>query len=416
MSRAASARQPVQPNSNRVVTRIPGFLQYALRRYWLPAVVVVSVVTLLVVVAGRRFGVDQVLYESRAIVVAETLEIRTEELARTADALFSAGEVAAFVAGDPAVPYSADALIPAHLNLDPVDGTIVLEVVGIDESPQVARAIGDSAANALVTQLNRVGAGLGTFLVHTPAPLPTTPSRSPLPTSRIGVLAGILTAVGLVALKFSYAPPLLRPFDAAATADVPLLGEVRITASNPADPRDIPGMATTAETLDLRAGATRFFIGTHISSRRMSNFGLALAHLLADEGAQVVLVDPTITGRRVKGERATVSYQVDGAYIPYREDVTIFAARQWSPFAWNSKKVDIRPQLGPITLVVGAGTTARQIRSVLATLDGKIDGVVFSHLPRLLETRFLHLARQRLQAIRTTDGPPPGPSDTAGSS
>lgn len=392
-----SANPPSTVPDREPPPKVAGYLQYSVRRYGWIAIALTIAIAFMVDAVGQRFGVDETLYEARSIVVAEVLEIPSDELARTAYSVFAAGEVARRTAESPNVPYEASDLIPGYLDLDPVDGTIVLEVVGVHPDPSTAKAISDTAASALTVELNRVGPGLGVFRVHTASPVPDAPSTSALPTLRIGLVAGILAAISLIALKFTFSQPLLRPFEAAAAADVHLLGELTVGANDPmSDPGEIPRLTATAEALSLEPGTTRFLVGTHISSSRMSALGWILARAAASKGGQVVLVDPTRKGRRAQPTDTNISRQVDGGYIPYRDDITLFIARHSSPLSWRSPSVDIRPELGPVTLVIGAGASWRQIRSARESLAGKIDGIVFVHLPKMRDIAPVRYIRNKL--------------------
>ncbi|MDH3193186.1 MAG: helix-hairpin-helix domain-containing protein [Acidimicrobiia bacterium] len=162
-------------------------------------VFLVVVATLNVVALAREPDVP--LYKTKALVVASELAIRVDGLPRTAVAIFNGGTVARLAANYAGTGISPDDLIPAIVDISPVEGTTVLEIEAIHPDPELAALYANAAGRALAEEMNRIGPGLGSFALQVEAPIVETPLEvSRLPNIVFSVVAGALLVAGLAAL------------------------------------------------------------------------------------------------------------------------------------------------------------------------------------------------------------------------
>lgn len=159
----------------------------------------VVVASLNVVALAREPDVP--LYKTEALVVASELAIRVDGLPRTAVAIFNGGTVARLAANYAGTGISPDDLIPAIVNITPVENTPVLEIDAIHPDPELAALYANAAGRALAEELNRVGPGLGSFALQVEAPVKLIPLEvSRLPNIVFSIAAAALLVAGLVAL------------------------------------------------------------------------------------------------------------------------------------------------------------------------------------------------------------------------
>ena len=152
------------------------------------------------VVAGMREPRTP-LYKTEALVVASELGIRVDAFPRTAVAIFNGGTVARLAASYAGTGISPDDLIPAIVDIAPVENTSVVEIDAIHPDPELAALYANAAGRALAEELNRVGPGLGTFALQIEANVPVDPLEvSLLPTVAFSVVAGLLLVGGIAAL------------------------------------------------------------------------------------------------------------------------------------------------------------------------------------------------------------------------
>jgi uncharacterized protein involved in exopolysaccharide biosynthesis len=174
--------------------------EVARRRWWWAGIaVIVTVATVIGYAAG---GPGESEYSAKALVVATQLEIRVENLPRTAAAIFDGGQVARLAAQRSATGIDPDDLIPDIVDLDPVENTQVLEITARHPEAELASRYANVVADALVQELNRIGPGLGQFTVNVRATVPDEPvAMSRRPTMAAGFVAGLALAAGFLALS-----------------------------------------------------------------------------------------------------------------------------------------------------------------------------------------------------------------------
>ena len=191
------------------------------------ALFVVVVATLNIVALAREPDVP--LYKTKALVVASELAIRVDGLPRTAVAIFNGGTVARLAANYAGTGISPDDLIPAIVDISPVEGTTVLDIEAIHPDPELAALYANAAGRALAEEMNRIGPGLGSFALQVEAPIVEVPLEvSRLPNIVFSAVAAALLVAGLAALV---------GFLQAADRTVPLFkGPARPTAQPPEAP------------------------------------------------------------------------------------------------------------------------------------------------------------------------------------
>lgn len=209
-------------------------LSWALRRYFW--VVGIGTAFALVVAAGgsAAFAPREpgTAYQARALVVARTLEVRTDQLPRLATAVFRSTAVAESAVERGALPYDPEDLVPEHAEIDPVQDNVVVFVDGTAHDPALAARVANAAAEALVEELNELGTGIGTFAIQQRAAVPTRPVSEPaIPLPLVaGMAAGPLLALGLIVLLTIVRQPVVHPGEAEALVGAPAV-RVRLPRS-----------------------------------------------------------------------------------------------------------------------------------------------------------------------------------------
>jgi hypothetical protein len=172
-----------------------------LRGHWLVLIGVGLAVTIAVIAIGELSRPDEPVYHAEALVVANELAIRVESLPRTAVAIFDSSSVAELAATLSGTEIDPDYLIREIVSAEPVENTNVIKVDAIHTDPELAALYANAAAEALAQELNRIGAGLGSFSLHVRAEVPDTP----IPAGRLqlilaALIAGAACAMGAAAL------------------------------------------------------------------------------------------------------------------------------------------------------------------------------------------------------------------------
>jgi capsular polysaccharide biosynthesis protein len=167
---------------------------------WMALAAILAV--LIAVAAAAVVGVNQqTLYEAEALAVASELEIRVESFPGTVTAIFEGGPVAEITAANAGTGIDPDDLIPEIITVSPIENTGVVAINALHPDPELAQRYANAAADALVEELNRIGPGLGVFVVHSAARLPDGPVPEPfLQRALIGILVAVVFVVGLLAL------------------------------------------------------------------------------------------------------------------------------------------------------------------------------------------------------------------------
>lgn len=205
-------------------------LSWAVRRYLvlIAAVALTCTVLSLVVALSLRRGTE---YTATALVIAKELTVRQEQLPRFGESVFNGGSVARAVAAEAGGAVDYRTLVPEKVSMDPVPDTIAFRVQGHSSDAQEAARLANTAAAAFVVQLNKAGAGVGTFSLQDAAYVPLERNLAPvsLPLAGVvGLAAGSILAVVLVAGLVGLRRPVLSAEDAARVVEAPLLAVVTV--------------------------------------------------------------------------------------------------------------------------------------------------------------------------------------------
>lgn len=202
-----------------VVTR----LSWGLRRYL--AVVMAAVLAAVMLSLSRPTNGPDQTYEAAALVIASSLEINPLQLPRTVEAVFTAGSVEESVASQLPDAGPAHRLIPDVVRLEALNDTIVVRVIGVSDQPWMAAVLANVAASSLVEELNRLGPGVGKFVLYERArpPLGGTGSSSMVIPIAVGIVSGAAMGLGLVGLLLLMLRPVITGSEAAAIVGAPTL-------------------------------------------------------------------------------------------------------------------------------------------------------------------------------------------------
>lgn len=230
------------------VSRQSGRLTWYVRHYaWLVVACVLALAA-----APLLLGTGESRYQAETLVVAQQLTANQEVLPQLAESVFAGGAVESAVAADPAV--EGGDLIPERLSVVTAEDSIAIVVQARDLDPTVAARLANLAAEAYVEELNRGGAGVGTFAVQAPAVVPAEPmsTMSPVLRAAAGALGGLILGCGLVALVRTIRRPVLDFQDVEEAAGAPLLGIVELPRARGhafPGPRGVRGVAAVSRAL-----------------------------------------------------------------------------------------------------------------------------------------------------------------------
>jgi hypothetical protein len=339
-------------------------LLWCLRHYsWLVlATILVGAATPLLVVP------DQQVYQADALVVARQLTVNSRVLPTLSESVFADGAVAAALDANPAA--RGRVLIPDRVFLVSGPDSITMVVRAQDEDPQAAKTLADAAAIAFAAELNRGGAGVGSFAVQGEAILPDTPLQQTSNTlwAGLGGLAGLVLGLGLVALLGVLRRPSVTTGDVEAAVGVPLLGTVelhRAARGTYLGPRGVRGIATVTRWLTTVPPGRLTLISTPsaagIRQRLYVMVAIAMApvrRLRLEAADELVAVVQDHIGRTVGGAQ---------------DDADLVLVDGGSAF----ELVD--PAAAPVSVVavVPVGTTRGRLRALaLDYLNGGLVGVV----------------------------------------
>lgn len=225
-------------------------LTWGFRRYLVPLVMLVLMaVALSLVVQSNGPGKT---YEASALVVATTLEINPLQLPRTVDAVFKGGSVAESVASK--LPYAgpANRIVPDVVRVEPMNDTIVVRVIGRNTEREKAAELADVAAFFLVAELNKLGPGVGQFVLQNRAqpPIRTIGASSVANSVAFGMLSGGALGLGFLGLLLLARRPVVDGREAAAIVDAPLLVSLRLPSGRgTTEPESLGGLSLLSKQL-----------------------------------------------------------------------------------------------------------------------------------------------------------------------
>lgn len=335
-------------------------------------------------------------HEAKALVVTRQLDPNPKILPRYASSIFYGGEVARLTAaelgGDPS------GLVPARLDIIAPEDSIIMTVVGKDVDPATAAQLADAGAEALVTELNRAGPGVGTFSVQAKAAVPNQPTVQlpPALAAALGGLAGAVLALSTVVLIAVVRRPVVAAEDVQAAVDSRLLGvlTLKLRQWEFAHPRDVPGMVAVARQIAADPAGRFLVISESRDSVARQQVVVALGVALGGRGATRLYGEPYLR----KEMRAL---GVEPAHRPAGGVALAPTARRQIVLVDQVESLDLlheaeRPLR--VVIVTRKGVPATRLRSAAAEhLPSEVLGVV------LVERRRLG-RRAKAAAAPRTDG------------
>lgn len=219
-------------------------LHWSLRNYaWLVAACILGFAAVPLLVPA-----PSPTYEAQALVITRALEVDPTALPRFAEAVFTSGAVARAVAANTAIGGGRPEVVEKRLNIVAGEDSVVFRVLARDNDPATAARLANVAAAAFVEELNKGGAGIGSFAVHSEAPVPSQAMNPPDLSlqAALGATAGAVLGLGLIALIAVLRHPVVEVAGVRSALGTRLLGTVplqRPAAGRVPAPRDIPGIA-----------------------------------------------------------------------------------------------------------------------------------------------------------------------------
>ncbi|MEP6665252.1 MAG: hypothetical protein ABJA81_02285, partial [Nocardioidaceae bacterium] len=219
-------------------------LMWGLRRYaWVVVLFVVGIGILVPVLQSRAADV----YEGQAQ-VGPTEQIKLpnlNSLPRLGDAVFSNGAVADAVRVYLKLPSGA-AVVPNRVQVVAAQDNLVFIVIGRGPDLESATNLANVAAAAFTLELNKYSATVSPFAIQhgayaAPKPVST---RGGYLSIALGLLAGVIAGVGVVALLLVVRRPVVDASTAEGTSGAPVLGRMRLPrGGGEIDERDVMGIA-----------------------------------------------------------------------------------------------------------------------------------------------------------------------------
>ena len=210
-----------------------GVLRWGLRKY---AWVVALCVVVLGVVTPKLLTDAPKDYEAQAQVgPTEQLNLpNLDPLPRLGESIFNNGVVADAVRHltYPPTPPTVS-VIPEQVELIAAQDNIIFSVVGHGQTASEAERIANVAAARFVGELNKYASSVSHFTVQQRATPPVKPVSNlsfPLAVA-IGVLAGLLVGIGLVALLLVWRRPVIDADSAGHVTGAPVLARLRFGRS-----------------------------------------------------------------------------------------------------------------------------------------------------------------------------------------
>jgi capsular polysaccharide biosynthesis protein len=190
-------------------------------------------------------------YEADALVAPVRLTAtNVDTVPRYGDVVFANGEVEATVRDVLGLGDGA-AVIPRYVELVSAQDNPSFTIIGRADDPGEATELADLAAATFTREMNSTTVeSVGTFSIQSTADVPT----RPVPTLGggrlavvVGVLAGLVAAIGAVGLMLMLRRPVLDPATASTITGAPVLGRVRMRrTTGTRDDRDVMGIAPLA--------------------------------------------------------------------------------------------------------------------------------------------------------------------------
>lgn len=382
-------------------------LGWGLRRY-APIIAATVAIAVALTLSGpaRALFASTPSYESSALIVAQELQIKPEQLPRTAEAVFNGGSVAAAVADELGDPSLANRLIPRRIRLEPLNDTIALRIVGRSDDPDRAARFANLGADAFLTELNRLGSGVGVFALQDQARAPERQAKvaSPVVPLVVGTAGGVILGIGLVMLLLTVRRPVLSSTEAAEVAGAPMLALLELPRAGgraPVAPEAVSGLGLLARQLFPSGAGVAALIGCGGRDGRTRPEVLRLLALLLSRRTTVFLVgaraeriddlDASLKGRQeIRVVREGLLDLLEGGSTRSRVAASS-SAREAVLIGVDASAYDV-PQLLPAdarsVLYVPEGTPHRSVDHAARQFGpGELSGVAFVRRPSRFRRR-----------------------------
>lgn len=359
-------------------------LSWGLRRYRASLLTLVAAVVGLSVVfqvAGPRRT-----YEASALVVATTLEIDPLQLPRTVDAVFKGGSVAEAVASK--LPYTAPAprIVPDQVRLEPVNDTIVVRVIGRNREPVRAAELADVAAFFLVAELNRLGPGVGQFVLQNRAqpPVRRTGASSLFTSIGFGTLSGATLGLGVLGLLLLARQPVVDGREAAAVVGAPLMVSLELPPGRATvEPDSVGGLSLLTKQLFPAGRGLCTLVDTGSNRPRLQVMRLVAQLVCRTQPVTLVVPSNEQTALTERTELSDVRVLAYWLRRPTDEDDEPLRFENDTPvlFGLSASEFDV-PQLIPesarVVILVAEGARRKLVEGAARQFGaGGIQGVVF---------------------------------------
>lgn len=256
-------------------------LRWGLRRYvWLVLGAAVAVGVLLPLHELNKRPV----YTAEALVVAIDMQADLKTLPRYGAGIFDNGVVADQVAAQFGDAGDPEDIVPKRTSVITEQDSLIMHVQGHARDAQTAADIANAATAAFVPELNKAGSGVGTFARQSQA-LPPVERDEPLRAApysiALGVVAGLITGLGLLTLLLVVRRPVVSAVGVAQEPDLHVFGTVtmprrRRRRTPRAANEGFRGLAPVCRQLLERNPTTVALVGASARDSRRSALALAL--------------------------------------------------------------------------------------------------------------------------------------------
>jgi hypothetical protein len=349
------------------------------------------------------------IYRAEALVIAQELGGRVDEIPKSAKAIFEGGGVADRAVSEGGLPFAAEDLIPVSADVEPIDGTPLVRVVGRDADPQLAARIANAAALALAEEMSAAGPGFGVFAVQELARVPLQPEpTSSLPTPLLtGLIAGMSLAAGAVALLMIIRQPVVTGAQARELTGLPEVGHLSLRNTlGQTQIQDVVGLGLlirslfppqpgghgrTGTVVVVGCGRRRVYTKViRLLERGLKRLGPARAVALTPEWAK--------SARPADGDGAA------------NEPATVVIG----PATGSSDIVQFLPEGVRTVLLVKEGVSQAQLIEAVAQLPAdELAGFIFIVSQTRLATQPRTMAKTSPEVLTPTPTPQPAPAPPA---
>jgi len=262
---------------------------WGLRKYaWLVALFVIGLGVLVPVLIDR--GAD--VYEAEAQVgpTQALLLPNLDPLPRLGETVFNNGAVEAAVRQELGVKNSVD-VVPSRVELVAPQDNIVFTIIGRDSNPKTAQELANLAAASFTIELNKYTKSVGQFEPQRAADQPAKPEAKMGGSVAIalGLIAGLIAGLGMVALLLVWRRPVLDAESAEEATNAPVIGRLRLPSGRRGDlaPQEVPGMAPLCRRILSDANGTVLMVSPPEGTSQLRQVGSAMSLLLSRVGRPV---------------------------------------------------------------------------------------------------------------------------------